>query len=400
MNADSSRSHSIFSIKVEMCEKDSEGEEHYRAGKLNLVDLAGSERQGKTGATGDRLKEATKINLSLSALGNVISALVDGKSKHVPYRDSKLTRLLQDSLGGNTKTLMLAALSPAADNYEETLSTLRYANRAKNIKNKPTINEDPKDAMLRQLQEEIEILKAQLIGQGPALANDLNGIVISQDQIEEEKRKLREEFEEKIREIKEQYEEEKLSKEALLKNMESIQAQYDSQLVLLNTDSKRSKPSAEKEKKSKEGKGKNKLAAAVAINNGLNSGLNNVVNSAVNSMSNNQISGIDTGSSKNSPRDMIISDLNGEGGDPAQRLLKLQNMVVGGEQANNEELKTKRIRRKSMLRSGSSCWLNRCEKVTMKSLCSEFMTGNLKEFFYDKVKRVKSLINGFCFLIE
>lgn len=169
MNADSSRSHSIFSIKVEMCEKDNEGEEHYRAGKLNLVDLAGSERQGKTGATGDRLKEATKINLSLSALGNVISALVDGKSKHIPYRDSKLTRLLQDSLGGNTKTLMLAALSPAADNYEETLSTLRYANRAKNIKNKPTINEDPKDAMLRQLQEEIELLKAQLMGQGGAM---------------------------------------------------------------------------------------------------------------------------------------------------------------------------------------------------------------------------------------
>jgi len=169
MNADSSRSHSIFSIQVEMCEKDNEGEEHYRAGKLNLVDLAGSERQGKTGATGDRLKEATKINLSLSALGNVISALVDGKSKHIPYRDSKLTRLLQDSLGGNTKTLMLAALSPAADNYEETLSTLRYANRAKNIKNKPTINEDPKDAMLRQLQEEIELLKAQLMGQGGVL---------------------------------------------------------------------------------------------------------------------------------------------------------------------------------------------------------------------------------------
>ena len=166
MNADSSRSHSIFTVNVEMCEQDNEGEEHYRAGKLNLVDLAGSERQSKTGASGDRLKEATKINLSLSALGNVISALVDGKSKHIPYRDSKLTRLLQDSLGGNTKTLMIAALSPAADNYEETLSTLRYANRAKNIKNKPKINEDPKDAMLRELQEEINLLKAQLSGKG------------------------------------------------------------------------------------------------------------------------------------------------------------------------------------------------------------------------------------------
>ena len=136
--------------------------EHIRVGKLNLVDLAGSERQAKTGATGDRLKEATKINLSLSALGNVISALVDGKSQHIPYRDSKLTRLLQDSLGGNTKTVMCANCGPAGYNFDETLSTLRYANRAKNIKNKPKINEDPKDAMLREFQEEVQRLKAQL----------------------------------------------------------------------------------------------------------------------------------------------------------------------------------------------------------------------------------------------
>lgn len=86
------------------------------------------------------MKEAAKINLSLSALGNVISALVDGKTHHIPYRDSKLTRLLQDSLGGNTKTIMIAAVSPASDNYEETLSTLRYASRAKFIQNKPIIN--------------------------------------------------------------------------------------------------------------------------------------------------------------------------------------------------------------------------------------------------------------------
>lgn len=86
------------------------------------------------------MKEAAKINLSLSALGNVISALVDGKTHHIPYRDSKLTRLLQDSLGGNTKTIMIAAISPASDNYEETLSTLRYASRAKFIQNKPIIN--------------------------------------------------------------------------------------------------------------------------------------------------------------------------------------------------------------------------------------------------------------------
>jgi len=145
MNAESSRSHSIFSIVVESSVNDPQtGEQHVKVGKLNLVDLAGSERQSKTGATGDRLKEATKINLSLTALGNVIASLVDAKSSHVPYRDSKLTRLLQDSLGGNAKTLMLATMSPASYNYEETLSTLRYANRTKNIKNKPKINEDPK----------------------------------------------------------------------------------------------------------------------------------------------------------------------------------------------------------------------------------------------------------------
>ena len=128
----------------------------FKVGKLNLVDLAGSERQSKTQAVGDRLKEANKINLSLSALGNVISALVDGKSQHVPFRASKLTRLLQDSLGGNTKTTMMAAISPADYNFEETLSTLRYASRAKSIKNKPKVNEDPKDALLKQYEDEIK----------------------------------------------------------------------------------------------------------------------------------------------------------------------------------------------------------------------------------------------------
>ncbi|KAM7287807.1 kinesin-like protein KIF17 [Ixodes scapularis] len=162
MNADSSRSHSVFTIHLEQMELT--GRKCIRSGKLNLVDLAGSERQAKTGATGERLREATKINLSLSALGNVISALVDGRSKHIPYRDSKLTRLLQDSLGGNTRTLMLACLSPADSNYDETLSTLRYANRAKNIQNRPCVNEDPKDALLREYREELERLKQLLTG--------------------------------------------------------------------------------------------------------------------------------------------------------------------------------------------------------------------------------------------
>ncbi|KAL6473960.1 hypothetical protein MHYP_G00175210 [Metynnis hypsauchen] len=162
MNEHSSRSHAIFTITIECSEKGIDGNQHVRMGKLHLVDLAGSERQGKTGATGQRLKEATKINLSLSTLGNVISALVDGKSTHVPYRNSKLTRLLQDSLGGNSKTMMCANIGPADYNYDETISTLRYANRAKNIKNKARINEDPKDALLRQFQKEIEELKRKL----------------------------------------------------------------------------------------------------------------------------------------------------------------------------------------------------------------------------------------------
>ncbi|VDM07801.1 unnamed protein product [Wuchereria bancrofti] len=159
MNEHSSRSHAIFMVTVECSEPGLDGQNHIRVGRLNLIDLAGSERQSKTGSHGKRLKEATKINLSLSALGNVISALVGGRSTHVPYRDSKLTRLLQDSLGGNSRTVMVANIGPASYNYEETLSTLRYANRAKKINNQPRINEDPKDALLREFQDEITRLR-------------------------------------------------------------------------------------------------------------------------------------------------------------------------------------------------------------------------------------------------
>jgi len=120
-----------------------------RGGKLNLVDLAGSECVGRSGATERRAREAGNINQSLLTLGRVITALVE-KSSHIPYRDSKLTRLLQDSLGGKTKTFMIANIGPADYNMEETLSTLRYASRAKNIQNKPRINEDPKDTMIRE----------------------------------------------------------------------------------------------------------------------------------------------------------------------------------------------------------------------------------------------------------
>ena len=162
MNARSSRSHSVFTLTLECSELGPDGKDHIRVGKLNLVDLAGSERQSKTNATGTRLEEAIKINLSLTCLCQVISALTDSKSNYVPYRDSQLTRILQDSLGGNTKTVMIANIGPADYNMDETINTLRWASRAKNIKNKPKINEDPKDAMLREFQDEIHKLRAQL----------------------------------------------------------------------------------------------------------------------------------------------------------------------------------------------------------------------------------------------
>lgn len=158
MNEHSSRSHAIFMIKIEMCNTETNA---VKVGKLNLIDLAGSERQSKTGASAERLKEASKINLALSSLGNVISALAEN-SPHVPYRDSKLTRLLQDSLGGNSKTIMIANIGPSAYNCNETLTTLRYASRAKTIQNQPIKNEDPQDAKLKEYQEEIERLKRSI----------------------------------------------------------------------------------------------------------------------------------------------------------------------------------------------------------------------------------------------
>ncbi|XP_075850784.1 kinesin-like protein KIF17 isoform X3 [Microcebus murinus] len=250
MNKDSSRSHSIFTISIEIYAVDERGKDHLRAGKLNLVDLAGSERQSKTGATGERLKEATKINLSLSALGNVISALVDGRCKHIPYRDSKLTRLLQDSLGGNTKTLMVACLSPADNNYDETLSTLRYANRAKNIRNKPRINEDPKDALLREYQEEIKKLKAILAQQmspgslsallssqappNPVQAEEkLCPPPVIQHDTEAEKQLIREEYEERLARLKAEYQAEQESRARLEEDITAMRNSYDVKLSTL-----------------------------------------------------------------------------------------------------------------------------------------------------------------------
>lgn len=141
-----------------------EGNQAFKVGKLNLVDLAGSERVRLTGATGRRLEESKKINQSLSALGNVIAALTDSKGRqHIPYRDSKLTRILEDSLGGNCKTTMMAMISPALESFVESLSTLKFANRAKNIKNEARINEDlDQKALLRKYEREIKKLKGEL----------------------------------------------------------------------------------------------------------------------------------------------------------------------------------------------------------------------------------------------
>ncbi|XP_065875239.1 kinesin-like protein KIN-4A isoform X2 [Euphorbia lathyris] len=181
MNNQSSRSHAIFTITLEQIRKlhsvspvndnpDEDMGEEYICAKLHLVDLAGSERAKRTGSDGLRLKEGIHINRGLLALGNVISALGDDKKRkegvHVPYRDSKLTRLLQDSLGGNSKTVMIACISPADINAEETLNTLKYANRARNIQNKLVVNRDLISNEVQQMRQQVRYLQAELCARG------------------------------------------------------------------------------------------------------------------------------------------------------------------------------------------------------------------------------------------
>ena len=166
MNATSSRAHTIFTIEFKQIEIVGNIKSE-KLSVINLVDLAGSEKAGQTGATGDRLKEGCAINKSLVVLGSVIEALADkssGKKGNIviPYRDSALTRILSNALGGNSKTVMICALSPASVNYEETLSTLRYADRAKKIKNHAVVNETVQDKMIRELKEENNELKKVL----------------------------------------------------------------------------------------------------------------------------------------------------------------------------------------------------------------------------------------------
>ncbi|XP_038620543.1 kinesin-like protein KIF11 [Tachyglossus aculeatus] len=179
LNAYSSRSHSVFSVTIHMKETTVDGEELVKIGKLNLVDLAGSENIGRSGAVDKRAREAGNINQSLLTLGRVITALVE-RTPHIPYRESKLTRILQDSLGGRTKTSIIATISPASLNLEETLSTLEYAHRAKNIMNKPEINQKlTKKALIKEYTEEIERLKRDL-----AAAREKNGMYISVESYE------------------------------------------------------------------------------------------------------------------------------------------------------------------------------------------------------------------------
>ncbi|XP_057490138.1 kinesin-like protein KIN-4A [Actinidia eriantha] len=187
MNNQSSRSHAIFTITLEQMRKlnpafpgdsslNESMSEEYLCAKLHLVDLAGSERAKRTGSDGLRFKEGVHINKGLLALGNVISALGDEKKRkegvHVPYRDSKLTRLLQDSLGGNSRTVMIACISPADINAEETLNTLKYANRARNIQNKPVVNRDPLSSEMLKMRQQLEYLQAELCARGGGVSSD------------------------------------------------------------------------------------------------------------------------------------------------------------------------------------------------------------------------------------
>lgn len=189
MNETSSRSHAVFTLMLTQKKYDAETKmEMEKVAKISLVDLAGSERATSTGATGARLKEGAEINRSLSTLGRVIAALADlssGKKKkanQVPYRDSVLTWLLKDSLGGNSMTAMIAAISPADINYDETLSTLRYADSAKRIKNHAVVNEDANARMIRELKEELSLLRSKL-GGGAAGGAGAGGAAVPADEV-------------------------------------------------------------------------------------------------------------------------------------------------------------------------------------------------------------------------
>ncbi|CAN4121329.1 unnamed protein product [Withania somnifera] len=217
LNKQSSRSHSLFSITIHIKEATPEGEELIKCGKLNLVDLAGSENISRSGAREGRAREAGEINKSLLTLGRVINALVEHLG-HIPYRDSKLTRLLRDSLGGRTKTCIIATVSPAVHCLEETLSTLDYAHRAKNIRNKPEVNQKMmKSTLIKDLYGEIERLKGEVYA-----AREKNGVYIPKE------RYYQEESERKA--MADQIEQMGVSIENQQKQLEELQNRHDCQV--------------------------------------------------------------------------------------------------------------------------------------------------------------------------
>ncbi|KAF8779786.1 hypothetical protein HU200_002045 [Digitaria exilis] len=232
MNRQSSRSHAIFTICVEQkktsgtSDKSASSDYDILSSKFHLVDLAGSERAKRTGADGHRLKEGIHINKGLLALGNVISALGDEKKRKegafVPYRDSKLTRLLQDSLGGNSKTVMIACISPADINAEETINTLKYANRARNIQNKAVVNRDPATAEMQKLRSQLEQLQTEL------LFSRSGGASLEELQLLQKKVSL---LELKISELNHELKERELSCEQLAERARAAQLERD-QLML------------------------------------------------------------------------------------------------------------------------------------------------------------------------
>ncbi|XP_057289009.1 kinesin-like protein KIF17 [Pezoporus wallicus] len=320
MNKDSSRSHAIFTVNMEICTVDEQGLDHLRAAKLSLVDLAGSERQSKTRAVGERLKEAIKINLSLSALGNVISALVDGKSEN---------------------------------NYDESLSTLLYANRAKNIKNKPCVNEDPKDTLLREYQEEIKKLKAILAEQMGV--SNLAGLLHAetahlamkspplfkpQVDLEAEKQLIREEYNERLAQLKASYEAEQASRARLEEDISSLRTHYDLKLSALEESLRKEAAAARTETAPDEPPLAKDTIAAVGEE--LASVQDPAAPQAVQ----------DTGGvSRRSAATGVAVTAEGMALPVDQqqvlaRLQVLEQQVVGGEQAKNKDLKEKHKRRK------------------------------------------------------
>ena len=217
MNATSSRAHTVITIEFKQCMMEA-GRPIEKQSVINLVDLAGSEKAGQTGATGDRLKEGCAINKSLTVLGQCISILADkamGKAQKevVPYREAALTRILQTALGGNSKTIMICALSPSFMNHEETLSTLRYADRAKKIKNVAVINESVQDRIIRELKEENKKLKqmlAKIVESGSTTINleelgitDMKEVLESMNENENILEDLEKPWEQKLAEKKE-----------------------------------------------------------------------------------------------------------------------------------------------------------------------------------------------------